>query len=281
MTSGHMTSSHSVRLASAAAPGSRGSSRPPGRASRDRNHADDRHPQGFAHGSQPGPPVLLGAGHAAIPDERGVRDGYRYPVDRAPGLRLDDERALGPFPRVLRRPGRTLDRACGLAGGLPGVHRDIARTCLADPARPAEPDVIYAGTQPSALFRSENRGIGFEIVRPLWDHPHRPQWDAGYGGQAIHSILPTRTASWSPCPPAACTGPRTAGTPGRPPTRASGSPSCRTPTPSSASACTRSPRIPTARTASTCRTTSVCTAATTGAASGYRSLGACPPTSAS
>lgn len=55
---------------------------------------------------------------------------------------------------------------------------------------PREPDVVYAGTQPSALFRSEDRGETFEMVRSLWDHPHRTQWQAGFGGQAIHTIVP-------------------------------------------------------------------------------------------
>lgn len=54
----------------------------------------------------------------------------------------------------------------------------------------AEPEVVYAGTQPSALFRSEDRGETFSLVRPLWDHPHRERWGAGFGGQAIHTILP-------------------------------------------------------------------------------------------
>ena len=54
----------------------------------------------------------------------------------------------------------------------------------------AEPDVVYAGTQPSALFRSADRGETFSMVRSLWDHPHRAQWGAGFGGQAIHTILP-------------------------------------------------------------------------------------------
>lgn len=56
-----------------------------------------------------------------------------------------------------------------------------------------EPEVVYAGTQPSALFRSEDRGKTFEMVRTLWDHPHRTQWQAGFGGQAIHTILPHPT----------------------------------------------------------------------------------------
>ena len=58
------------------------------------------------------------------------------------------------------------------------------------PGRPEEPDVIYAGTQPSALFRSADGGKTFELVRGLWDHPHREKWGAGFGGQAIHTVLP-------------------------------------------------------------------------------------------
>ena len=53
-----------------------------------------------------------------------------------------------------------------------------------------QPDVVYAGTQPSALFRSDDRGESFSMVRSLWDHPHRTEWDAGFGGQAIHTIIP-------------------------------------------------------------------------------------------
>ncbi|HVX44117.1 MAG TPA: exo-alpha-sialidase [Mycobacteriales bacterium] len=53
-----------------------------------------------------------------------------------------------------------------------------------------EPEVIYAGVQPSALFRSEDGGRHFEFNRGLWDHPHRDQWGAGFGGQAIHTVLP-------------------------------------------------------------------------------------------
>ena len=57
-------------------------------------------------------------------------------------------------------------------------------------APPTEPDVLYAGTEPSALFRSTDRGETFELVRGLWDHPHRTQWEPGGGGQAIHTLLP-------------------------------------------------------------------------------------------
>ncbi|ONI85565.1 glycosyl hydrolase [Saccharothrix sp. ALI-22-I] len=53
-----------------------------------------------------------------------------------------------------------------------------------------DPEVVYAGTQPSALFRSEDGGRTFSLVEGLWKHPHREQWGAGFGGQAIHTVLP-------------------------------------------------------------------------------------------
>jgi len=55
---------------------------------------------------------------------------------------------------------------------------------------PDEPDVVYAGTEPQGLFRSADRGETFDVVRGLLDHPHRKEWGAGYGGAAIHTVLP-------------------------------------------------------------------------------------------
>ncbi|WP_372727976.1 WD40/YVTN/BNR-like repeat-containing protein [Nocardioides sp.] len=57
----------------------------------------------------------------------------------------------------------------------------------------AEPDVVYAGTEPAAVWRSEDGGASFELERALWDHPHRPEWAAGFGGQAFHTVLPHPT----------------------------------------------------------------------------------------
>ena len=56
-----------------------------------------------------------------------------------------------------------------------------------------QPDVVYAGTEPSALFRSEDGGITFALVDGLWDHPHRPTWYPGFGGQCLHTIVPHPT----------------------------------------------------------------------------------------
>ncbi|WP_117210170.1 WD40/YVTN/BNR-like repeat-containing protein [Allorhizocola rhizosphaerae] len=69
----------------------------------------------------------------------------------------------------------------------------LTRVWALQPGPASEPGVVWAGSQPSALFRSTNGGSSFELVRALWDHPHRPQWGAGFGGQAIHTILPHPT----------------------------------------------------------------------------------------
>lgn len=53
-----------------------------------------------------------------------------------------------------------------------------------------EPGVVFAGTEPGAIFRSTDRGETFQLEQALWDHPQRQEWNAGYGGQAFHTILP-------------------------------------------------------------------------------------------
>src|SRR5207302_1607389 len=40
--------------------------------------------------------------------------------------------------------------------------------------RPEEPDVLYCGVEPAALFESRDAGETWSLVRGLFDHPHRP-----------------------------------------------------------------------------------------------------------
>jgi len=72
----------------------------------------------------------------------------------------------------------------------PGTDASLRRIWQVAPGPRDEPDLVYAGTEPSALFRSTDGGRGFELVRGLWDHPHRSEWQPGYGGQAIHTVVP-------------------------------------------------------------------------------------------
>ena len=57
----------------------------------------------------------------------------------------------------------------------------------------SERGVLYAGTEPGAIWRSTDDGRTFALEEALWNHPHRPDWGAGLGGQAFHTILPHPT----------------------------------------------------------------------------------------
>lgn len=74
-----------------------------------------------------------------------------------------------------------------------GTGATLERVWQLAPGRADEPDRVYAGTQPSALFVSDDGGVSYELVRGLWDHPHRPRWEPGFGGQAVHTVLPHPT----------------------------------------------------------------------------------------
>jgi hypothetical protein len=56
--------------------------------------------------------------------------------------------------------------------------------------RADEPDTLYCGVEPAALFESKNAGETWSLVRGLWDHPHRARWQPGGGGLGLHTILP-------------------------------------------------------------------------------------------
>ena len=48
--------------------------------------------------------------------------------------------------------------------------------------------VLYAGTAPAGLFRSEDRGQSWEPVEGINRHKTRKDWSPGAGGQCLHSI---------------------------------------------------------------------------------------------
>ncbi len=53
-----------------------------------------------------------------------------------------------------------------------------------------EPDKLYCGVEPAALFESKDDGESWSLVRGLYEHPHRPRWMPGNGGLILHTILP-------------------------------------------------------------------------------------------
>src|SRR5262249_19628671 len=58
-----------------------------------------------------------------------------------------------------------------------------------DPGHPNEPGVLWCGTLPGGLFRSQDCGNSWELNRPLWDHPDRKKWfGGGMDLPGIHSV---------------------------------------------------------------------------------------------
>lgn len=74
-----------------------------------------------------------------------------------------------------------------------GADAAVASVWQITPDTADRPGVVWAGTEPSALWRSDDAGETFALVDGLWDHPHRPLWEPGGGGQALHTILPHPT----------------------------------------------------------------------------------------
>jgi photosystem II stability/assembly factor-like uncharacterized protein len=61
------------------------------------------------------------------------------------------------------------------------------------PGRASEPNTLYCGVEPAALFESNDAGETWSLNRGLFDHPHRAQWQPGGGGLCLHTIVPDAT----------------------------------------------------------------------------------------
>ncbi|MCI0342053.1 MAG: hypothetical protein L0216_13065 [Planctomycetales bacterium] len=64
----------------------------------------------------------------------------------------------------------------------------MSRVWHVEPGPRSERKLLYAGTAPAALFRSEDGGRNWEEVRSLTNHPTRKHWTPGAGGMCLHSI---------------------------------------------------------------------------------------------
>ena len=64
----------------------------------------------------------------------------------------------------------------------------VSRVWHIEPGLPGEPDTLYAGVQPAALFKSTDGGETWGEVEGLARHPTRDQWMPGFGGLCLHSI---------------------------------------------------------------------------------------------
>ena len=81
--------------------------------------------------------------------------------------------------------------------GVPGTHQwydgtphpwEFKRVWHLEPS-PADPDVVYAGVEDAALFRSADGGKSWEEVSGLRRHATGSQWQPGAGGMCLHTII--------------------------------------------------------------------------------------------
>jgi hypothetical protein len=115
-------------------------------------------------------------------------DTRRDPVRLLAGV---DSSHFGPIVATSDDLGETWDEPDQRPIAFPeDSGTSLVRVWQIAPGPAHQPDVVYAGTEPQALFRSTDGGVSYEFVRGLWDHPHRPEWGAGFGGPAVHTVLP-------------------------------------------------------------------------------------------
>ena len=80
--------------------------------------------------------------------------------------------------------GHTWDRSEPIE--LPG--HELGELWHVEPGHASEPEALYLGATPGALFRSDDSGHTWQRVTGLTEHPTRERWQPGAGGMCCHSI---------------------------------------------------------------------------------------------
>ncbi len=93
-------------------------------------------------------------------------------------------------PAVYRgRAGESLKATAHAPKFKDGSGLAVTRVWHLEPGPADEPETIYAGVEPAALFRSEDRGETWGDIDALNYHPTRKDWQPGFGGLCLHSVL--------------------------------------------------------------------------------------------
>lgn len=70
-----------------------------------------------------------------------------------------------------------------------GAGAALERIWQIEPGRDAEPNALYCGVEPAAMFVSKDSGKTWNLAEGLWNHPQRSKWMPGGGGLCLHTIL--------------------------------------------------------------------------------------------
>ncbi len=94
----------------------------------------------------------------------------------------------GPRIEVSRDLGKTWNSAANPAFPA-GSEMTFTKTWHIEPGHASTPKVVWAGVDHGALFRSDDRGMTWTLVKALIDQPTRKLWNAGGAGTInLHSI---------------------------------------------------------------------------------------------
>ncbi len=67
--------------------------------------------------------------------------------------------------------------------------RSLKNIWIVEPGREADPDTLYCGGDPAALFVTTDRGKTWALTQGLENHPTRSTWQPGLGGLCLNSIV--------------------------------------------------------------------------------------------
>jgi photosystem II stability/assembly factor-like uncharacterized protein len=94
------------------------------------------------------------------------------------------------FPQSEPAPAAPMQDANPATNAAANADLSVKQIWQVALGHPDEPDTLYAGVEPAALFKSTDAGATWSLVKGLHDHPHRSQWMPGGGGLCLHTILP-------------------------------------------------------------------------------------------
>ena len=95
----------------------------------------------------------------------------------------------GPSVAKSTDGGETWDKRCEGLGFPEDMGVTVDAVWHIRPGHESQPGVVYAGTAPAGLFRSEDWGVSWAPNDAINRHDLRPHWQtAGPTGQALHSI---------------------------------------------------------------------------------------------
>ena len=96
----------------------------------------------------------------------------------------------GPTVRFSDDGGKTWSSGEGRSVRFsPDSGRAVAQIWQIAPGRADDPDVLYCGVEPAALFESRDAGQTWEPNQGLLNHEHQPRWQPGGGGLCLHTIV--------------------------------------------------------------------------------------------